>query len=848
MAYNLESLIRILEQILHPDQKRWILDHNKPQLGTLLEKASSLKHIFENSSPAIGEKLDSLEIQIRDAAYEAEDIIESHMVDQMLSKPGCESFIFSLPDLQKVIEEFDSALDKTMKITDRSQMVTSSMPRVPLTTPDPSSNNFLVGLDEDMIKLKDRLTGQQTKLEIIPIVGTGGIGKTTLTRNLYNDPLIISYFYTCAWVTISQQYDVRAILFSLLGCIIGELTDTMLQEKNTQLALTLHKSLSGKRYLIVLDDIWSTETWDDIKMLFPNNNNRSRIILTTRELDVANYVDSLRPLHEMHFLNKFESWSLLREKVFGKQSCPPALVKIGEKIANNCGGLPLAIDVIGGLLKKDNASKDFWEHVANDVSSAIAEKDDKFSEILSLSYNHLPYHLKPCFLYMGAFPEDYEIPASKLMRIWVAEGFLKSIGDKTLEEAAEGCLKALVDRNLLLVRKQKSNGNAKSYGIHDLLRDLCVRKAGKEKFLYVKNWQVHNVPENSFNGLRRVSAHPSFRIRDIYASVEFMSLARSFLCTGLISRVILSPVFFELRLLRVLDVSEMVFEKFPTEILQLVSLRYLALSCNSSLPSAISRLWNLQTLIFWSNSKKSIFIPFEIWEMPELRHVKFKKTSIIFDVIHRITLVKEKLQTLSPTNSYDLIHSNFLENIPNIKNLGIYCFDLPYSVVDLFHMHKLETLKCWSNLSPEDSTFIARLIFPPSVKKLTLKGCTIRWTVMTTVGSLPNLEVLKIRNCNFEGPDWEPIEGEFCSLKFLLLEKLKLVSWLADATHFPRLRHLVIRSCIALEEIPCCIGDISTLEIIELDESNSSLLASARQIQEEQRDYGNDGLQVRISC
>ncbi|KAK4425887.1 putative late blight resistance proteinR1A-10 [Sesamum alatum] len=125
---------------------------------------------------------------------------------------------------------------------------------------------------------------------------------------------------------------------------------------------------------------------------------------------------------------------------------------------------------------------------------------------------------------------------------------------------------------------------------------------------------------------------------------------------------------------------------------------------------------------------------------------------------------------------------------------------------------------------------------------------------MTTIGSLPNLEVLKIRDCIFkdqemqprDDKEWEPKEGEFCSLQFLLLEKLNLVQWRADETHFPRLRHLLIRGCSALEKIPSGIGEIPTLEIIELDECSPSLVASAKQIQEEQVENGNEGLQLRI--
>ncbi|KAL2229735.1 putative late blight resistance protein homolog R1B-16 [Sesamum indicum] len=855
MAYNLESLTRILEQILHPNQQRWILDHNKkPQMESLLKKASSLKQIPHNSSSASGpSSTASLMSQIRDAAHKAEDITESHMVDRRLSKPGAQSCIISPPDVHDIVQELDSAMDKLLRIVKHGSdaMRNSSFPDVVSSTPDSTSNNIVVGLDEDLIQLKDRLTGLESELQIIPIVGMGGIGKTTLARNLYNDPLVVSHFDTRAWIVISQDYDVRAILLGLLGCIVGKLTDEVLQKNNSQLAVALYKNLTGRRYLVVLDDIWSTDAWDNIKMFFPGNNNRSRIVLTTRESNVANYVDLSSSYHQMHLLTNSESWNLLHQKVFGEDNCPPEFEKIGRSIASYCGGLPLAIHVIGGLLSEAKGRRDVWEHVADDVRAAIAGKDEQFYNVLALSYNHLPYHLKPCFLYMGAFPEDHEIRASKLIRIWVAEGFLKSNGDKSLEEIAEENLRVLADRNLLMVREWKSNGKAKTYGIHDLLRDLCVKKAAEDKFLHVKNRQVHNVPEGSSYFPRRVSVHQSYRIRDVYNSTEFMSLARSFLCIGLASRVILSPVFFALRLLRVLEVLDIEFHQFPTEILELVNLRYLAFYCNSEIPSAISRLWNLQTLIVGS-ILRSFELPSEIWEMPELRHIKFRNSRISIYSVYQIPFVHEKLQTISAMSANVLIDSNILGSVPNIKNLGIYSWIPPRTVVDLSLLPKLETLK-FSDFCLIDHGHLSEVIFPPSVIKLALRSCTITWEFIKSIGSLPNLQVLKMRICDFKtkemqssDEEWEPTEGEFSSLQFLLLEKLKLVRWKADKTHFPRLRHLVIRECSALEEIPRAIGDIPTLEIIELDECSPSVVASARQIQEDQSENGNDGLEVRI--
>ncbi|PIN05681.1 Apoptotic ATPase [Handroanthus impetiginosus] len=822
MAYNLESLVRILEQILQPDQQRWnFLDHKRPHIESLWEKASSLKQILETFPLANGRGIESLETQIRDAAHEAEDIIERHMVDQMLSEPGGKSFTISSPDLQQVIRKLDSAMYKMKNIMDETQMANTSLPGGVSFTPDsssrddasslpdsvslthhPSSKNIVVGLDEDILHLKDRLTGDQRKLEIIAIVGMGGIGKTFLALNLYNDQHVVSHFDTLAWITVLQDYNEEAILLGLLRCIIGKRTDEVLQEKYNDLGLILHKSLFGRRYLIVLDDIWGTHAWDKINMFFPRENEGSRIILTTRESNVAKYVDSSNPQHHMRLLDEPKSWNLLQQTVFGKKNCPAELERIGRHVASSCGGLPLAIHVIGGLLSRAKRTRDSWEHVAYDIRGAVAEK-----------------------------PED----------------------DKSLEEEAEDYLKALVDRNLIVVTQKKSNGKAKNYSIHDLLRDLCIKKADQVKFLNVINRRVHHVQKDLSSSLRRVSVHPSYHIRDIYAAKEFMSLARSFLCNGSASRGILSPVFSELRLLHVLDVFGIEFHQFPAEILQLVNLRFLAFYCNSKyFPSAISRLWNLQTLIVQSRLS-DIYVPTEIWEMSELRHIKFKETTMIIDYYYRKDLVQEKLQTISILKLYDLREKNFLQSIPNIKNLCVKIYRSPSGVVDLSNLHKLETLKCWRDqLLP--TKFVPEFIFPPCLRKLTLKRCIIPWRVMKVAAALPNLEVLKIRRCPFQGQetrpeneqDWEVTEEVFCSLRFLLLENLTLVHWRADETNFPRLRHLVIRQCHSLKEIPGSIGEIPTLELIEVDKYSRSAVASARRIQREQQECGNYDIEVRI--
>ncbi|XP_075490550.1 putative late blight resistance protein homolog R1B-17 [Primulina tabacum] len=852
------SLMHTSEQILHPSHQ-WLRIHRK-QIESLLQKVRYLQEFLEDYSNRDHEEKAGLEGQIAAAACAAEDIIESHVSDQILARStGREaksSTSFS-ECIQKFIEEMEDLIEtKVIRIkatigdfgqdrsfADFSPAVASRLA--------PNDQNALVGSDEKLIEIMDRLTGQQLNRQIIAIVGMGGIGKTTLAKYIYENPHIVHNFHIRAWVTISQNYSGPKIVSALLYQIDQRKQETV---SDDQLGELLYKSLFGVKYLIVMDDMWCTKAWDEIKPFIPDNCNGSRILITTRLWNVAAHSSSCRPF-KMEFLDDDRSWELLKEKVFGERVCPPEFEELGKTIAKNCGGLPLAIVVIGGLLAKSNKKTVFWEHVAENLYSIInSGGDENCLKILSLSYSNLPIHLKPCFLFMALAPVGAESDTCELIKIWVSEGILKPIRAKSLEEAANEYIVDLIDRNLMLVLKRGILGQIKSVGIHDLLRDLCLREARKVNFFSLIDVHNPDIPPG-IQFTRRLSFHqaalkPTRSVSPVLDLLGPTSLTRSMY--GELGHTPLCAA--NLRLLRVLYIVEGKFS--PDEIMKLVNLRYLSFNSewgsNSILrfTSSISLFWNLQTLYVDDTSDKPIFLPPEIWDLPQLRHLRFNRFVLpdppCPDDKHDYHIM-ENLHSLVNV-LYFRCTEEILKRAPNLKELKVIYDRLPWSVkwphfylYNLVHLHKLESLAC-KVLSEISVNYLS---FPLSLKKLVLNGSRIPWEDMTIVGLLPNLEVLKLRSHACVGPDWRPVEGEFVRLKSLVIGKTNLRRWRADKTHFPILEHLVLQY-INLMEIPPELGELLTLRKIELFKCGESTATSARKILEEQESLGNEGLQLIV--
>ncbi|XP_022849851.1 putative late blight resistance protein homolog R1B-17 [Olea europaea var. sylvestris] len=311
-----------------------------------------------------------------------------------------------------------------------------------------------VGFKDEKTKIADQLTSGLLKQQIISIVGMPGLGKTTLAKKLFNDPFIVHYFDKCAWCVVSQTYKKKNVLIDILTSTRKHNRETITEMEEEKLAEMLYKSLKGLRHLIVMDDIWDTKPWDDLKRYFPDDITGSRILFTSRnkELGFSDVVN------ELPFLSNAECWELLPWKVFQTEPCPPKLLWIGQHIASRCRGLPLSVIMISSILANMQKKSSSWEKISGHLNARIFDSTNNCFHILKLSYQHLSVDLKPCFLYFGAFEEDEAIPVRKLISLWVAEGFINKENHRSSEDVAHDYLMDLINRGLVLVAEERSNG------------------------------------------------------------------------------------------------------------------------------------------------------------------------------------------------------------------------------------------------------------------------------------------------------------------------------------------------------------------------------------------------------
>ncbi|KAG9132255.1 hypothetical protein Leryth_020559 [Lithospermum erythrorhizon] len=790
----------------------------------------------ESLSTSSGQQttLEDLWRQIWELAYEMENTLESIGVR-------------GIPVWHRMLWFFD--IEEQIKLIEGG---VSMIPEVACSIWDKNTGHIsdYISVDEEVIGFLDEETNVvdflvrgSEDMEIVSIVGMPGLGKTTLAKKVYHNPTVRDYFNVCAWCCVSQVYQIKDLFLQILKHIILINKET-LSIGEDELAEILRKALKKQKYLIVMDDIWDNNSWNALRRSFPNDSTGSRVLLTSR-FSYLNLQPESR-IHPLRHLSDDECWELLQKKLFQRGNCPLELLEVGRSISIDCKGLPLAVVVVAGLLLDMNT--DQWQKVANDVMSFIVHDSLNLAGLLELSYKNLPYFLKPCFLYLGAFPPDSEISVQKLLQLWISEGFIRRTESKSLEFVAENYLMDLIRRNLLHVAKRRSLGGPKTCHIHDLIHGFCLTKGREENFLQT---------DEGFIGERfichRLSVH--FNGGLISEKWSFYESALSLLTFSSFDTDVAMYILQNFKLLRVLDLmSPLIWHMIdlPDSIGSLVHLRYLA-GKFSSVPASMGNLANLKTFHMVALTD-AIYLPRTFYNLGKLQHLDINCVTIFEETSSDYHSHFDDLQTLS-TLLLSESDSTILRRFPNLRKLkcifriwleNFSRFKL-FPVLDLLnHLESLEVtylLGDWDELQRQPRMHQA-FSFPSSLKKLTLKMFCLPWSSISIIGKLPNLGVLKLDRSAFVGEDWFTEDGMFNKLKYLRLRGLNIRMWHTSHDHFPLIERLVVQGCEYLEEIPACFCDAFTLKMIEVSGCKISVEDSARQIKEDQLDYGNEELKI----
>uniref|UniRef100_A0ACD5XVL6 Uncharacterized protein n=2 Tax=Avena sativa TaxID=4498 RepID=A0ACD5XVL6_AVESA len=625
----------------------------------------------------------------------------------------------------------------------------------------------LVGIDGPCDKVIKMLTeGDEIvkkRFKIVSVVGFGGLGKTTLVKQVYER--IKVQFDCSAFVSVSRNPDMKKVFKDMLYEL------NKVQFENIHIAATGEKQLidklrgflKEKRYLIVIDDIWDEKSWEIIKCALYDNGLGSRLITTTRISSVSEACCSSTDdrIYRMNHLTDDDSKRLFHRRIFphGKE-CPHELAQVSEDILKKCGGVPLAIITIASLLASNQQikTKNEWYALLKSIGRGLAGGAcvDDMQKILSFSYYDLPSHLKACLLYLSTFPEDCVIERDRLIWRWIAEGFVQDEKqDTSLYELAESYYNELINRSMIEAVGIDAEGRAETCRVHDMVLDLICSLSSAENFVSIldgikrkKRNPQSKVRRLSFQNIMSGSTTPLLPNTDDMAQVRSVSVF-----SHGINQV---PSLACFRVLRVLDLAYCDLREHDghkinlSHVGNLLHLRYLGLRDTQvgELPREIGKLRILQTLDLEGTSLKEVSS--SIIELGHLMCLYVNKNARLPVGLGSLSLLEElsevRMDRYSPDTVKDFGHLSELRVLR--INLGELDDSLDKAFVECMQdLHKLQSLDIDAKAGGCVDVLRAVRVPPPDLRRLVSSGEGGRFLTLPTwinSSSLPLLSYLDI--------------------------------------------------------------------------------------------------------
>ncbi|KAM3405156.1 hypothetical protein ACQJBY_007943 [Aegilops geniculata] len=797
--------------------------------------------------------------QIRAVSYEAENVIEvaDYMGKRNRLKKGFLGAISRYAHLpgdlitlhkvgveikrvrRKLDEIFQSAerlkFNLDSSVVDKVHLDGDSQQEYGLMYENIEDDFVMVGFEDEYEEIVDKLVDTEKDLSVVSIVAMGGAGKTTLARKVYSSSIVEQHFEKIAWVTVSEKYKGIDLMKDIMKQIMGTRGDSLGQMEEYEVGKKTNDFLLHKRYLVVLDDVWETDTWEQINRkvkAFPNASNGSRVLLTTRKEDVANHIQMPTHVHHLKKLDEDESWKLFNSKAL------PSYIRrtiidvyefeeLGRNLARKCDGLSLALAVLGGYLSR-NLNTQTWCDILLDWPST--KNGQMMREILARSYKDLAnHHLRSCYLYFAAFPEDYKISVLALIEAWIAEKFIPHLPNHKLEETAHKYVLELAQRNLVqVIKRSEVHGCILTVRIHDILRDWCIEEARQDGFLDVINKTAGQGGPSSSNTMISYRSSVQNLNGNLICHESISNSAR----TLVVFRIPLVSLSNQLKLLRVLHMEDSSLENFSKIIGGCIYLRYLRLRrCKGvTLPSSIGQLLYLETIDLKCTQMDSV-VPKSLWDIPTLRHVYLgNEFSPPRSLRHKELQTFELYLTRAETKYRRHNMVIFLGQMNQLTTFSWAISRIPSEVINIFanmphlvdiYLNKFSVLK----------TIPAK--FPQSLRCLVLFADIIEQDPMPILEKLPSLVVLelsgyrgRIMSCSAKG---------FHRMQSLKLDEFSIEEWRMDVGSMPRLSHLALRGCRQIEKLPegllhvrLLIGDIELFNVPRITEDDNTLYGLQR--------------------
>nr|XP_027073858.1 putative disease resistance protein RGA3 isoform X2 [Coffea arabica] len=666
----------------------------------------------------------------------------------------------------------------------------------------------IVGREHDKFKIVQKISSETSNvIYVLPITGMGGLGKTTLAQSIFNDQQIERHFDLKIWVCVSEDFEVTRIFRLILESLTRRKVDVASRDVIVQ---EIRKEIEGKRYLLVLDDLWNEIPllWTDFyRSLTGISTTRGNwCLVTTRQLQVATVVATYPP-YSLGKLSDDDCWTIIKDKMIGSGEVTEELQGQEKEITKWCQGLPLAAIVIGGLLRMRR--KEEWLSIVNNGLLKFTGDDSSVMQILKLSFDHLPSpSIKKCFAYCSMFCKDFKIERRKLIQLWMAEGFLQSnLENEVMEEIGDKYFRVLVESSLL---QEEISSDKQTFGrMHDLVHDLAQSISRCESIVLNSSGEI--TPRNS----KVVSSS----LRSLFP--------RSSIPEDLAPK---------LKNLRVLDLSSANIVELPTSIEQmskLISLRHLCYYNNDrkvQMPLEMGRLTCLQTLDFFNVGEEK---GRQIEELGCLRHLKgylrIRNLELVEgkEAAERAKLFeKQNLSSLSLEwgcrGEDDGADINVLEGLqphPNLQELEVENFtsnQFPLWLMNLStSLDKLVCLRLINCRRCTELPALGQLPFLQSLAMIGLEKVTVighsfyglcnpsgsrssRSSSQLSRKVFPHLKCLYLYNMNnlVEWMEAEATEGEVLDV-FPMLETLKIQNCYKlnrAPNYFPSLRQLVIEN------------------------------------------------------